>query len=655
MTEEEILQKLNILGIYTPDQLEEEDLNMWWHKKYLDIRDSQIKKETFNEKLNEINQIVLELSKKKKWKLIEILSKSINEKDEIDEISTIKEEIESIQLQIDQAKRSFDLNKAAELEFGTLYSLKKKLKEKSDFLSNDCEDQKILKEMNKKEFITYLIQVGEINQEVIDRSMEVSDFPLARKLLLKIEGFIENILHPKNSAELDLARGELLSNCILNNREIKHEGIKFVDEIVNAVRLKNNFKTKDEHHFLNEIEEKKVKSLYLENEVISDIDLYNQGLEYFNQKEYQKSIRKLSNAIDLNANDPNYYRLRGWAYYCLDNNDKAIEDATKAIDLKSDEPDHYNLRGWAYYCLDNNDKAIEDAIKAIDLNPDEPIYYELKQDSLNSNILKKIKRSYVNCDYEKTILQCNEAISSNNKIAYYFFYRGLSKQFSNKVYKNNSILNDFDIAIDLNPEDPYIWASRGSLKVQIDYNGNYIENAIEDISKAIELNNKIAEFYYRSGHAKFYNEQEEDALVDLNKSINQDPNNNEGYLNDCLNLIEEINGFNNSTKEDGFGYVFLAKSINSQDKYRIGTATNKGDLKRKVGNDSLIVSSKECKGYEHLATVICRRYKNNRIGNSDYFSLNDVQYNSVKTSLVRSFSKDNPAYGSGFLSDLFTD
>ena len=59
MTEEEILQKLNILGIYTPDQLEEEDLNMWWHKKYLDIRDSQIKKETFNEKLNEINQIVL--------------------------------------------------------------------------------------------------------------------------------------------------------------------------------------------------------------------------------------------------------------------------------------------------------------------------------------------------------------------------------------------------------------------------------------------------------------------------------------------------------------------------------------------------------------------------------------------------------------------
>ena len=36
----------------------------------------------------------------------------------------------------DQAKRSFDLNKAAELEFGTLTSLKKKLKEKGEFLVN---------------------------------------------------------------------------------------------------------------------------------------------------------------------------------------------------------------------------------------------------------------------------------------------------------------------------------------------------------------------------------------------------------------------------------------------------------------------------------------------------------------------------------------
>ena len=45
-----------------------------------------------------------------------------------------KRQIESTQLKIEQAKRSFDLNKAAELEYGTLISLQKKLNLKSDLL-----------------------------------------------------------------------------------------------------------------------------------------------------------------------------------------------------------------------------------------------------------------------------------------------------------------------------------------------------------------------------------------------------------------------------------------------------------------------------------------------------------------------------------------
>ena len=49
------------------------------------------------------------------------------EKGSIDELSSIKEEIEQVQLQVEQAKRSYDLNKAAQLEYGTLAELHKKL------------------------------------------------------------------------------------------------------------------------------------------------------------------------------------------------------------------------------------------------------------------------------------------------------------------------------------------------------------------------------------------------------------------------------------------------------------------------------------------------------------------------------------------------
>ena len=52
------------------------------------------------------------------------------EKDSINRIQIIKEEIEKVQVHIDQAKRNYDLNKAAELEYGTLASLQEQLKEK---------------------------------------------------------------------------------------------------------------------------------------------------------------------------------------------------------------------------------------------------------------------------------------------------------------------------------------------------------------------------------------------------------------------------------------------------------------------------------------------------------------------------------------------
>ena len=61
------------------------------------------------------------------------------EKGAIDELSNLKEEIERVQLQVEQAKRSYDLNKAAELEYGTLTTLQKQLTDKETALAGDDE------------------------------------------------------------------------------------------------------------------------------------------------------------------------------------------------------------------------------------------------------------------------------------------------------------------------------------------------------------------------------------------------------------------------------------------------------------------------------------------------------------------------------------
>ena len=59
------------------------------------------------------------------------------EKGAIDELSSLKEEIERVQLQVEQAKRSYDLNKAAELEYGTLASLQKQLLEQEAQIASE--------------------------------------------------------------------------------------------------------------------------------------------------------------------------------------------------------------------------------------------------------------------------------------------------------------------------------------------------------------------------------------------------------------------------------------------------------------------------------------------------------------------------------------
>ncbi len=128
---DEAASRLNMVITSKPEEIDEIDRKVL----QFEMEKLSLKRETDDfsvERLKKINNELISLKDRQE----ELGAQWKKEKDEINEISTIKEEIESIQLQIDQAKRSFDLNKAAELEFGTLNSLQKKLKEKSESLVN---------------------------------------------------------------------------------------------------------------------------------------------------------------------------------------------------------------------------------------------------------------------------------------------------------------------------------------------------------------------------------------------------------------------------------------------------------------------------------------------------------------------------------------
>src|SRR5699024_3902891 len=92
------------------------------------------------ERLNELQKDLAELreefnSRKAKWE---------NEKASVEKDSKLREEIEAVNSEIQIAQRNYDLNKAAELQYGKLPELKKQLEEEEERVSK--EDRSMVRE-----------------------------------------------------------------------------------------------------------------------------------------------------------------------------------------------------------------------------------------------------------------------------------------------------------------------------------------------------------------------------------------------------------------------------------------------------------------------------------------------------------------------------
>ncbi len=103
------------------------------------------------------------------------------EKGSIDELSALKEEIEQVQLQVEQAKRNYDLNKAAELEYGTLAGLNKKLAARTEELSAHAGEKNLLREEVTEDDIAEVIAkwtgipVSKLVQSEMEKLLHLED------------------------------------------------------------------------------------------------------------------------------------------------------------------------------------------------------------------------------------------------------------------------------------------------------------------------------------------------------------------------------------------------------------------------------------------------------------------------------------------------
>ncbi|MEG2651070.1 MAG: Clp protease N-terminal domain-containing protein, partial [Eubacterium sp.] len=80
-----------------------------------------------------------------------------NEKDAVEEVQKVKEEIDSVNHQIEKAERAYDLDKAAELKYGKLPELKKKMEELEALAESKGADDSLIRERVSEEEIAEII------------------------------------------------------------------------------------------------------------------------------------------------------------------------------------------------------------------------------------------------------------------------------------------------------------------------------------------------------------------------------------------------------------------------------------------------------------------------------------------------------------------
>jgi ATP-dependent Clp protease ATP-binding subunit ClpB len=79
------------------------------------------------------------------------------EKDAVQVLRTLREQIDQTKLQIEQAERAYDLNKAAELKYGKLIELERKLKAEEERLAQKQGQSKLIKEEVDEEDIAEVV------------------------------------------------------------------------------------------------------------------------------------------------------------------------------------------------------------------------------------------------------------------------------------------------------------------------------------------------------------------------------------------------------------------------------------------------------------------------------------------------------------------
>ena len=135
-----------------PTELDEIQRKIIQHE----IEEAALKKETDKLSQEHLKEVQQELSQMRD-QFNAMRAKLENEKNAISKVQKLREEVEQVNGEIERAERDYDLNKAAELKYGKLPSLKKQLEEEEAKAERSKESNSLLRDKVTEEEIARIV------------------------------------------------------------------------------------------------------------------------------------------------------------------------------------------------------------------------------------------------------------------------------------------------------------------------------------------------------------------------------------------------------------------------------------------------------------------------------------------------------------------
>lgn len=277
------------------------------------------------------------------------------------------------------------------------------------------------------------------------------------------------------------------------------------------------------------INKSKRTSSYLKQIEFGHFDLiitFYRAFCYYCLNDYKSAMNDLAIVINKDLNYYYAHELKGDCYTQLNDYSKAIQSYNIAILLNNQDSELYCKRAFV---ITEINEAIVDYNSAIKLHPENYKAY-INRGRLFKNI-GEINLS--SNDFNKAISLINRFNQIIKRAEYLkidesFFQLG-NAQYAIGLIKDaiesytNAIIND-------NNNNAIYFFTRGKSKESIeDFNG-----AIEDYTKAIEINSQESDFHYHQGVAYFSIGKFKDAITNFSNAILISPNSTKLYYNRAL-------------------------------------------------------------------------------------------------------------------------